>query len=122
MSRIRITAALALLLAAGCARSHDALVPDVSADAAGADAGASTGDPASSTSPVSCGPNLCYDGDVCCDALCGLCTAPGACRPERSCAAYLLCGSSCESGLCCPNCEGEDVCMDGDECPPLDCE
>ena len=119
MSRIRTSAVLALLLAAGCARSHVALLPGE--EPAGADAATPTaaGEP---LSPVSCGPNLCYDGDVCCDALCGLCTAPGACRPERSCVTYLLCGFACESGLCCPTCEGDDVCMDGDECPPLECD
>lgn len=127
MSRIHVLIALALL-AAGCARSHGVPDPDLSADAStradgGAPAAADPGEPASPASPVSCGPNVCYDGDICCDALCGQCTAPGACHPERSCTAFLRCGGSCEGGLCCPSCEGDGVCVeDRDECPPLECD
>jgi hypothetical protein len=60
-----------------------------------------------------CGPNTCNVGDVCCNASCGICTAPGEscsqtpCRFGAQVPSNIRCGLSiCNTGqVCCnPSC------------------
>ena len=53
-------------------------------DASKKDDDAATTTDGSSTSPpdaaiVTCGPNTCHAGEICCNAKCGVCTFPGEC-------------------------------------------
>lgn len=125
----RITLAAVLLVA--CARSHT-LPHD---GAAGGDDGGSNidGGAADAGSPadgVPCGPNRCYDGEICCRASCGLCTDAEACLPTLPCRrSEIVCGGvvcSASMSFCCSTCEGE-VCPGPEirsrvECPAVSCE
>lgn len=132
MRPIAAWAALSVVLLTGCAQSH-ARTEDgaVALGSDGSDASAS-GSPAPEDS-VPCGPNRCYDGEVCCHAECGLCTDPDACIPTLACVeTETVCGGVvCSAptgpgGFCCPTCEDERCPPPGVHaraaCPPVSCE
>ncbi len=125
---------LALALLAACAQSHT-LPGDGTSDVGGDgfDAGSASDDGGSPLDGVPCGPNRCYDGEVCCRASCGLCTDADACLPSVPCRrSEIVCGGTVCAGtsdhvptFCCSTCESE-VCPGPDiasraECPPVSC-
>ncbi len=122
-----IVASAVLLI--GCARSHTRPGDGLPGHDGGgaAETGAGGG---SSSEGVPCGPNTCYDGEVCCRPSCGLCTDPGVCIPSLPCRGFgtvcggVLCAET--AAFCCSTCEGE-VCPGPGigsraECPPVSCE
>lgn len=94
----------ALFFLAGCAGSHGRSGPDSGAG-------------------ERCGPTVCAVGQVCCNASCGICTAPDEGCPAIACVdagGGELCGGSvCGEGqTCCPGCPGApDFCVSGSFCP-----
>lgn len=86
---------------------------------------------------VPCGAVTCGVGDVCCNASCGICTAPGGSCTTEECVdagsgadagvpredAGASCGAAtCASGeLCCPGCAGAMTCEPGPSCPDVTC-
>lgn len=133
MTRPLVRTALSLALLLACTRSHTR--PD---DGAPSEAGGTPSESDGGHAPlvgdsVPCGPNRCYDGEICCHAECGLCTDPAACIPtlpcienETVCSGVVCGGPSASNGFCCPGCEGE-VCPPPGvaaraACPPPSCE
>lgn len=134
----RIGSIAVMLVFSACAQSHmhpgegePAEVPSSGVGTDGPEGGAEGG---TGSPTIECGPNVCRDGEVCCDALCGVCTAPETCLPEVTCSGYpqaVCSGVVCAEGFggpsfCCPGCEG-DVCPpDGvgerSGCPPVTCD
>lgn len=128
----RTTLAAALL--AGCALSHTLPRDGVAGGDDGGNAfdggGGAPDAGGSSADGVPCGPNRCYDGEICCRASCGLCTDAEVCLPSLPCRrSEVVCGGVvCDpaSDFCCSTCEAE-VCPGPEigsraECPPVSCE
>lgn len=130
VARLAGTTLLAALLAS-CALSHTVPHDGVAEAVPGEDDGGALAGDGASGEGVPCGPNRCYDGEICCRASCGLCTDAAACLPSRPCApSAVVCGgvtcSDPASSFCCSTCEGE-VCPGPEigsraECPPVSCE
>lgn len=105
----KVLALASVLAAAGCSSSHTA-----------------GGEP--------CGPTRCSAGELCCNASCGICIAPGGSCPDIACAdaggpGPAHCGDEvCGAGeRCCAGCPGESpFCASGScpdiACPPPACE
>lgn len=105
--------------------------------------GGGTSDPDAGNG-VACGAVTCGAGQVCCNASCGICTAPGETCTEQVCSdagthegsdagsdaghtgsdAGVECGSAtCAPGeLCCPGCGGAMTCEAAASCPDVMCE
>lgn len=76
-----LLAVLLAVLLVGCYGSHGAGSPSPASMGPIADAGpdAAVVPPAPTGDPVSCGPNMCLAGEICCDPVCGACTLAEAC-------------------------------------------
>lgn len=71
-----------------------------------------------------CGPTTCGAGEVCCNASCGICVAPGGSCIDIACEdAGVMCGTeTCgATELCCAGCDGDVFCAGGPVCPDVSC-
>src|SRR5688572_249569 len=113
MTRARLAFALLALLATP-------ILTGANSDGCGGDVPIGNDDPGGGN----CGSNTCQQGEVCCNASCGICVAEGgaciqlACEPEE-----VPCGNStCAAGEYCCNPECGICTTAGNACPAIGCE